>query len=79
MFGSFTHLPDIGKLCPSLGLGAVGMPGYSHPYYYWNYIEVYILKFFQGMLHISDLQSYANQKKEMLWWLAGQLELLAIW
>ena len=31
------------------------------------------------MLHILDLQNYANQKNGMLWWLVGQLELLAIW
>ena len=28
MIGSFTHFPDIGNLSPSLGLGAIGMPGY---------------------------------------------------
>lgn len=27
MIGSFTHFPDIGSLSPSLGLGAIGMPG----------------------------------------------------
>ena len=30
MIGSFTHFPDIGSLSPSLGLGAIGMPGYVH-------------------------------------------------
>lgn len=29
MVGSFQPLPDLGSLSPSLGLGAVGMPGYS--------------------------------------------------
>ena len=27
--GKVTPLPDLGSLCPSVGLGAVGMPGYA--------------------------------------------------
>ena len=29
MFGMITQLPDLGNLSPSVGLGAVGMPGNS--------------------------------------------------
>lgn len=29
LFGLITPLPDIGNLSPSLGLGAIGMPGNS--------------------------------------------------
>ena len=30
MMGSIFPLPDLGVLSPSLGLGAVGMPGFVH-------------------------------------------------
>lgn len=37
MIGSFTHFPDIGNLSPSLGLGAIGMPGNTA---YFGFLEI---------------------------------------
>ena len=66
MMGSMAPLPDLGNLCPSYGLGAVGMPGYT------KYFLEYILTFHKNnkiigleILHTLVFWKSVSPKKEM--------------
>jgi hypothetical protein len=69
MIGSFTHFPEIGSLSPSLGLGAIGMPGYAHFCLVIISILItlwHLFQIFKGTLLILGFWKFVSQKKEML-------------